>query len=212
MKLRPRAAGSVFGCSRQALHFGCVHGFLYEDGCPIHDSLKAFLEWMLSVGAISILERLAAGHDKFYERLLARLDIRVQEYISSCADAAKAEAIESSLLNLDTIKQNLRLQNVSDLAGAVFPETTLPTTGGGKRPAERGASEGTKSKPAPNQNPHQSLVLTSYAGVGQGPKVRLRNTQGGRCGRLRTIPLPPDLQHMLQECPRTAICGSTGSR
>jgi hypothetical protein len=49
------------------------------------------------------------------------------------------------------------------LGGAVFPETTPPTTGGRKRPAERGASEGTKSKPAPNQNPHQSLALTSNA-------------------------------------------------
>jgi hypothetical protein len=29
--------------------------------------------------------------------------------------------------------------------------------------SERGASEGTKSKPAPNQNPHESLALTSYA-------------------------------------------------
>jgi hypothetical protein len=56
MKLWPRAAGSVFGCSRQVLHFRCVHGFLYKDGC---DSLKGFSEWMLSVGAISTLERLA---------------------------------------------------------------------------------------------------------------------------------------------------------
>jgi hypothetical protein len=117
---------------------------------------------MLSVGAFSILERLAARHDKFYEWLLATLYIRVQEYISSCADAAKAKAIKSSLLNLETIKQNLRLQNVSDLAGAVFPETTPPTTGGGNTPAEHCASEGTKSKPAPNQNPHQSLTLTAY--------------------------------------------------
>jgi hypothetical protein len=150
MKLRSKVAGSVFRCSRQVLHFGCVHDFLYEDGCPIHDSPKGFSEWMLYVGTISILERLAAQHDKFYEPLLATLDIGVQECISSCAGAAKAEAIESSLLNLETIKQNLRLQNVSDLVAAVFPETTQPTTGGGKRSAERGASEGTKSKPAPN--------------------------------------------------------------
>jgi hypothetical protein len=105
---------------------------------------------MLSLGAISILVRLAARHNTFYERLLATLDIRVQEYISSCADPDKAEATKSLLLNLETIKQNLRLQNVSNLAGAVFPETTPPTTGGGRRPAERGASEGIKSKPAPN--------------------------------------------------------------
>jgi hypothetical protein len=163
MKLRPRAAGSVLGCSPQVLHFGCAHGFLYEDGCPIHDSLKGFSEWMLSVGAISTLGRLAAQHDKFYKRLLATLDIRVQEYISSCADADKAEAIESSLLNLEMIKQNLRLQNVSDLVGAVFPEATTAATGGGKRPAERGVAEGVKSKPAPNHNLHQSLALTSYA-------------------------------------------------
>jgi hypothetical protein len=154
MKLRPRAAGSVFGCSRQVLHFGCVHGFLYEDGCPIHESLKGFSEWMLSVGAISTLERLAARHDKFYERLLTTLDTRVQEYASSCANADKAEAIESSLLNLETRKQNLRLQNVSNLAGAVFPEATTPATGIGKRPAERGVAEGVKSKPA------QTITLT----------------------------------------------------
>jgi hypothetical protein len=108
MKLQPRAAGSLFGCSPQVLHFRYVHGFLYKDGCPIHDSLKGFLEWMPSVGTISILERLAARHHKFYKRLLATLDIGVQEYISSCADAAKAKK---------TIKQTLCLHNVSDLAG-----------------------------------------------------------------------------------------------
>jgi hypothetical protein len=154
MKLWPRAAGSVLGCSQQVLHFGYVHGFLYEDGCPIYDSLKGFSEWMLSVGAISTLERLAARHGKFYERLLATLDIQVQEYILSCANADKAEAIESSLLNLETIKQNLGLQNVSDLAGAVFPEATTMAMGGGKRSAECGVTEGVKSKPAPNHNPH----------------------------------------------------------
>jgi hypothetical protein len=125
---------------------------------------------MLSVGAISTLEGLAARHGKFYERLLATLDIQVQEYFSSWVDADKAEAIESSLLNLETIKQNLRLQNVSDLAGAVFPEATTPATGGGKRPAERGVAEGVKSKPAPNHNPHQSLALTSYAKYDKVPR------------------------------------------
>jgi hypothetical protein len=141
---------------------------------------------MLSVGAISTLERLAARHGKFYERLLATLDIRVQEYSLSCADADKAEAIESSLLNLETIKQNLRLQNVSDLAGAVFPEATTPATGGGKRSAERGVAEGVKSKRASNHNPHQSLALTSYAEwdkvrrfTYEIPKVRCVNV----CGR-----------------------------
>jgi hypothetical protein len=71
--------------------------------------------------------------------------------------------MKSSLLNLETIKQNLRLQNVSNLAGAVFLEATTPATRGGKRPAGRGVAEGVKSKPPPNHNPHQSLALTSYA-------------------------------------------------
>jgi hypothetical protein len=82
---------------------------MFENGCPIHDSLKGFSEWMLSAGAISVLARLAARHDKFYERLLATLNTQVQEYILSCTNEAKAEAIKSSLLNLKTIKQNLRL-------------------------------------------------------------------------------------------------------
>jgi hypothetical protein len=56
------------------------------------------------------------------------------------------------MLNLETIKQNLRLQ-----------KATTPATGSGKRPAERGVAEGVKSKPAPNHNPRQSLALTSYS-------------------------------------------------
>jgi hypothetical protein len=40
------------------------------------------LNRMLSALAISILERRASKHGRFYERLLATLDIRVQEYIA----------------------------------------------------------------------------------------------------------------------------------
>jgi hypothetical protein len=42
---------------------------------------------MLSTAAIVIRERLAAKYSRFYERLLATLDISVQSYIASCADS-----------------------------------------------------------------------------------------------------------------------------
>jgi hypothetical protein len=38
---------------------------------------KDCFQWMLSASAISILERLAAKHGRFYKRLLATLSIRV---------------------------------------------------------------------------------------------------------------------------------------
>jgi hypothetical protein len=161
LKLQPRVANSVFGCSRQILNFGCAHGHLYGDGCPIHESLKTFSEWMLSASAISTLERLAAKYDRFYERLLATLDIRVQEYISSCADSSKVDEIESSLLSFDGLRQNLRLQNVSALVGPVFPDAK--PNQGTKRGREdpTGAAPVTKRKVAPNNKPHPSLALTS---------------------------------------------------
>ena len=162
MKLQPRSAGSVFGCSRQILHFGCVHRYLYEDGSPIHAALKSFAEWMLSAGAISILERLAARHHRFYERLLATLDIRVQGYISSCAYAATVDQLESSMINFEIIKQNLRLQNISDLAGTVFPEAPVPKAGRKRNSDFEPAGPSDKSKPVTNSNPHPSLALTSY--------------------------------------------------
>jgi hypothetical protein len=118
---------------------------------------------MLSASAISTLERLAAKYDRFYERLLATLDIRVQEYISSCADSSKVDEIESSLLSFDGLRQNLRLQNVSALVGPVFPDAK--PNQGTKRGREdpTGAAPVTKRKVAPNHKPHPSLALTSYS-------------------------------------------------
>jgi hypothetical protein len=70
-----------------------------------------------------------------------------QEYISSCANADALEAIESPLLNLENTKQNLCLQNMSDLAGPGLLRhlTTY------------------KCKPAPNPHPHPCIALTLYA-------------------------------------------------
>jgi hypothetical protein len=63
LKLSPRVAGSVFGCSRQIPNFGSTHGHLYGDDCPIHDALKAFSTWMLSsTTAIVVIERLATKY------------------------------------------------------------------------------------------------------------------------------------------------------
>jgi hypothetical protein len=123
LKLQPWVANSVFGASRQVLNFGCAHEHLYGENCPIHNGLKTFAEWMLSASAISILERLASKHGRFYEQLLATLNIRVQEYISSCAGSSDIDEIESSLLNFGSLKRSLLLQNISDLVGPVlFPE------------------------------------------------------------------------------------------
>ena len=127
---------------------------------PFGKRLKSFAEWMLSAAAISVIERLASKHARFYERLLATLDIRVQEYIATCADAANEDEIESSLLNFGTLRQNLRLQNISDLVGPVFPETKSPQA---KRNIEDAGSPATKIRVMTNANPHPSLALASYA-------------------------------------------------
>jgi hypothetical protein len=164
LKLQPRVANSVFGASRQVLNFGCTHGHLYGENCPIHDGLKTFAEWMLSASAISILERLASKHGRLYERLLATLDIRVQEYISSCADSSDVDEIQSSLLNFGSLKRNLRLQNISDLVGPVFPEPQgTPQSPGAKRSNADGGSPSVKSRVMTNGNPHPSLALTSFS-------------------------------------------------
>jgi hypothetical protein len=163
MKLKPRASGSAFGCSRQVLHFGCVHGFLYGQSSPIHEALKELAEWMLSAGAMSVLERMADRVPKFYERLLATVDIRVQEYISSCAYADEAEAIESSLINFETIKTSLRLQNSSDLAGPIFPGSPAAPVSGEKRTAADDISpDNSKTRPVANISPHPSLALLTF--------------------------------------------------
>jgi hypothetical protein len=136
----------------------------YGDNCPIHDGLKTFAEWMLSASAISILERLASKHGRFYERLLATLDIRVQEYISPCADSSDVDEIESSLVNFGSLKRNLRLQNISDLVGPVFPEPQgIPKSPGAKRSNDDGGSPSVKSRVITNGNPHPSLALTSFS-------------------------------------------------
>jgi hypothetical protein len=164
LKLQPRVAQSVFGASRQVLNFACAHGHLYGENCPIHDGLKTFAEWMLSASAISILERLASKHSRFYERLLATLDIRVQEYISSCSDSVDVDEIESSLLNFGSLRMHLRLQNISDLVGPVFPETQdTPKGAGTKRSPDDRGNPLAKSRLITNGNPHPSLALTSFS-------------------------------------------------
>jgi hypothetical protein len=164
MKLRPRAANSVFGSSRQILQFGCVHGFVYGDHSPLHVALKRLAEWMLSAEAMSVLEQLASRIPRFYERFLATVDIRSQAYISSCAYAQDADAIEASLINFGPMQTNLRLQNVSDLAGTIFPEPTPEPGDTGKREAVNDDSPvRTKSRPVQNMNPHPSLALLTYA-------------------------------------------------
>jgi hypothetical protein len=164
LKLQPRVANSVFGASRQVQNFACAHGHLYGENCPIHYGLNTFAEWMLSAGAISTIERLASKHSRFFERLLATLDIRVQEYISSCADSATVDEIESSLLNFGPLQLNLRLQNISDLVGPVFPEAhTTPKSAGAKRNPNDGAPSTAKIRTITNGHPHPSLALTSFS-------------------------------------------------
>jgi hypothetical protein len=141
-----------------------MHGFLHKDGSQIHAALSKELCRIDAIGGSHNGPREIGRKKKnrFYESLLATLDIQVQAYVSSCTHyATEAEAIESSLLKFDPIKQNLRLQNIS---GPVFPDTQSPGTGGLKRPAKgRGVVAGTipKSKPVANSNPHPSLALTS---------------------------------------------------
>jgi hypothetical protein len=104
LKLSPRVAGSVFGCSRQILNFGSTYGHLCGDECPIHDVLKAFSTWMLSTTAIVVIDRLATKYPRFYEWLLATLDISVQAYTASCAGTGQTDEIEGALLTFDGIK------------------------------------------------------------------------------------------------------------
>jgi hypothetical protein len=163
MKLQPRASGSVFGCSRQILHFGSVHGFLYGEHSPVHVSLKGLAEWMLSAGAMTVLEQLASRIDRFYERFLATVDIRVQAYICSCAYVETADAVEQGLINFEPIKTNLRLQNSSDLAGTVFPSMENGERTGTKRVSEGDdATDKSKLGPLTNVNPHPTLALITY--------------------------------------------------
>jgi hypothetical protein len=162
LKLEPRVANSVFGCSRQIQNFGATHGHIYRDGCPIHESLQAFGEWMLSTEAMNKLENLEKKHDRFFERLLATLDIRVQEYIASCADAATVDEIESSFLDFTSIQQHLRLQIVSELVGPVFlGREQVPVTSS-KRAGGDLAAPAPKRKVVKNTNPVPSLVLASF--------------------------------------------------
>jgi hypothetical protein len=77
---------------------------MYGDHCPVHDTLKSFSEWILSPGAIVILERLAKKYPRLNEQLLATINISVQAYLSSCADADDVASIELTFLNFDGLK------------------------------------------------------------------------------------------------------------
>jgi hypothetical protein len=148
------------------MNFGSTHGYLFGDNYPIHENLKSLADWMISAVTISILERLASKHPKFYERVLATVDIRVQEFISSCADAVDVDAIETSLLDFETLKQQLRLQNSSGLESPVFPDSADISGPAKKRGSDDlGGSDGqpAKAKTTPNRNPHPSLALGTYA-------------------------------------------------
>jgi hypothetical protein len=195
LKLQPWVANSVFGASRQVLNFGCEHGQLYGENCSIHDSLKTFLEWMLSASAISILERLASKHGRFYKRLLTTLDIRVQEYISWCANSSDVDEIESSLLNFGSLKRNLRLQNISDLVGPVFPKpqgTRKALGGKGATTAEGPHHLRAESSPTGTLTP--ALPSHHSPSAGEGGTVHPPRSESGIYRILRPFPLPPDLQ------------------
>ena len=116
---------------------------------------------MLSGEALSIIEHLSARITRFYEHLLATLDIRVQAYISSCVDAVSVDAIESSFLNFADLKQKLRMQNISDLMGPVFSESQ---PGNGKRAAtnDGGAPAAKRVQQQENRQAYPSIALRSY--------------------------------------------------
>ena len=121
LKLAPRVTQSVLGASRQILNFGCVHGYLFGVTCPIYEGLNSFAAWMLSPQAMSILEMLATKHDRFYERLLASIDVRVQANIFECFKVhSHVDDIDASLLNFMPLRKHLQIQTVSGLSGAVF--------------------------------------------------------------------------------------------
>jgi hypothetical protein len=166
MKLKPRVAQLTFGSSRQILNFASLqHGFLFGDGCLIYINLKAFTDWMLSPAAMATLERLSTKHPRFYERLLATLDIRIQEYITSCSDAATVDEIESSLILFEGLKQSLRVQNASELVGPVFPDAQQ--AGVGKRKAQdsmgKSAAPAKSGRSETNKAPHPSLALKTFS-------------------------------------------------
>jgi hypothetical protein len=114
------------------------------------------------------LERLASKLPKFYER--PSDDIRVQEYITSCSDAGTVNEIESSLLLLESLQQSLRIQNISELVGPVFPDASATV---GKRKADDSvrttASPQKAGKSETNKAPHPSLALKTF---GEWDKVR----------------------------------------
>jgi hypothetical protein len=112
---------------------------------------------------MTTVERLATKHDRFYERLLATIDIRVQEYISSCADAANVDAIESSLLGFDALQQHLRLQNTSDLVGPVFPAGNRSTAVNKRGSGDPSIPSAPKRKSVQNPSLHSGLALSSFA-------------------------------------------------
>jgi hypothetical protein len=117
---------------------------------------------MLSASAISTLEQLSSKHSQLYERLLATLDIRVQEFISLCSDSANVEGIESSLLNFGSLRMNLCLQNISNLVGPVFTEPQgTPKSASPKRTHKDGDSPSVKSGAITNGHPHPTLAFTS---------------------------------------------------
>ncbi len=163
LKLAPRVAQSVFGASRQILNFGCVHGYLFGETCPIYEGLNSFAAWMLSPQAMSILEMLATKHDRFYERLLASIDVRVQAYIFECSKVqSHVDDIDASLLNFMPLRKHLQIQIVSDLVGPVFHVSR-----GGKNPREDENNyddennPSTKSRTIQNENPHPTIALTT---------------------------------------------------
>ncbi len=87
---------------------------------------------MLSPQAMSILKMLATKHDRFYERLLASIDVRVQAYIFECSKVqSHVDDIDASLLNFMPLRKHLQIQIVSDLIGPVFHVSR-----GGKKPRE----------------------------------------------------------------------------
>jgi hypothetical protein len=118
---------------------------------------------MLSPQAMSILEMLATKHERFHERLLASIDVRVQAYIFECSKVkSHVDDIDASLLNFMPLRKNLQIQVVSDLIGPVFLDSR-----GGKNPREDEKNyddennPSTKSRIIQNENPHPSLALTT---------------------------------------------------
>jgi hypothetical protein len=75
------------------------------------------------------------------------------------------DEIESSLIPFESLQQALRVQNVSELVGPVFPESPVP---GGKQKAEESvgkaaASSAKAGRSETNKNPHPSLALKMFS-------------------------------------------------